>query len=252
MTNMTIDNLKTIVPSVFATAPAPKMSEKYTFVPTLELLESFDREGWKVSSAKQMGKGLYASHQLRLRNGAMPNVGDTLIEAIISNSHNGLLKLSVSAGLHRLVCSNGLTVPTAVSSKISVKHMRVDLGSVRQITDEFAIRLPMIEKSVKRLSETILTEDQAVSMATKAVSLRWESGNLPVGMTISQLLEPARKEDEGMSAWQIFNTLQEKLVRGGLRYSTEKGRRNTMKELKNFQKVNTINTELWELAESYC
>lgn len=252
MTQMTIDNLKTIVPSVFATAPAPKMSEKYTFVPTVEILENFDREGWKVSSAKQMGKGLYASHQLRLRNGAMPNVGDTLLEAIISNSHNGLLKLSVSAGLHRLVCSNGLTVPTAVSSQISVKHMRVDLGSVRQITDEFATRLPLIEKSVKRLTETILTQEQAEDMANKAIKLRWENGSVPVGITIPKLLEPARQEDQGLSAWQVFNTLQEKFIRGGLRYSTEKGRGNTMKELKNFQKVNTINTELWELAESYC
>jgi hypothetical protein len=121
------------------------MSQKYTFVPTVEILENFDREGWKVFSAKQNGMGDYSTHEIRLRNQEMPQVGDSLLEAVIRNSHNGMTSFSVSAGLHRLVCSNGLTVPTSVSDSIVVRHMSVDMSVVRQITDEFADRLPLIK-----------------------------------------------------------------------------------------------------------
>ena len=38
---------------------------------------------------------------------AVTKVGDTLVEAIVKNSHNGMATLNISAGLHRLVCANG-------------------------------------------------------------------------------------------------------------------------------------------------
>ncbi len=82
---LSIETLQEVAPSVFATSPSPKMSDKYTFVPTIEVVENFDREGWKVYSAKQVGKGNYAQHELRLRNGEMPKVGDSLIEAANSS-----------------------------------------------------------------------------------------------------------------------------------------------------------------------
>lgn len=248
---MTTDNLKRIAPSVFTTSPSPKMSNKYTFVPTMEILENFENEGWNVFSAKQVGQGNFALHELRLRNVEFPQVGDSLVEAIIKNSHNGMSSFSVSAGLHRLVCSNGLTVPTSISDKISVRHMRFDLGAVREITDQFAERLPVIQRSVGKMETTFLNEEKMVDFVSKAAVLRWEKGSVPK-INVEDFLRPLRHEDSGNSVWKTFNVVQEKFVRGGLRYQTEKGRFNSMKELKNFQSINKINTNLWELAESYC
>jgi len=199
---LSIETLKQVTPSVFATSPSPKMSQKYTFVPTIEIVENFDREGWKVYSAKQVGSGQYAQHELRLRNGGLPNVGDSLIEAVIRNSHNGLSAFSVSSGLHRLVCSNGLTVPTSVADSISVKHMKFDMGMVREITDQFAERLPVIQRSVGKMETTFLEEERLVDFVNKSALIRWEKGSLP--------------------------------------------------KINVFQNINKINTNLWELAESYC
>ena len=39
---LSIQTLQEIAPSVFATSPDPKMSNKYTFVPTIEVVENFD------------------------------------------------------------------------------------------------------------------------------------------------------------------------------------------------------------------
>lgn len=248
---LSLETLKEQTPSVFATSPSPKMSQKYTFVPTIEIVENFDREGWKVYSANQIGKGQYAQHELRLRNGALPNVGDSLIEAVIRNSHNGLSTFSVSAGLFRLVCSNGLTVPTSVADSISVRHMRFDMGTIREITDQFAERLPVIQRSVGKMETTFLEEDKLVDFVNKSALIRWEKGSLPK-INVEDFLRPERDEDNGNSVWKTFNVIQEKFVRGGLKYQSKKGRLTTMKELKNFQNINKINTNLWELAESYC
>ena len=47
--------IKSIAPAVFATSPSSKMTNKYEFVPTNEVMEMFDREGWQLSSVKQTG-----------------------------------------------------------------------------------------------------------------------------------------------------------------------------------------------------
>jgi hypothetical protein len=246
-----LELLREITPSVFATEPSPKMSNKYTFVPTIDILQNFEKEGWNVVSACQTGKGEYAQHQLRLRNAGMPNVGDSLIEAVIRNSHNGLTSFSVNTGLYRLVCSNGLTVPTSIADSISVKHMKVDMGTIRQITDEFAERLPMVQRSVGKMESTFLNEEKLVDFVNKSAMIRWEKGSIPK-LDIEAFLNPEREGDVGNSVWKTFNVIQEKFVRGGMKYQSKRGRMVSMKELKSFQNINKINTNLWELAESYC
>jgi hypothetical protein len=248
---LSIETLQEVAPSVFATSPSPKMSDKYTFVPTIEVVENFDREGWKVYSAKQVGKGNYAQHELRLRNGELPQVGDSLIEAVIRNSHNGISSFSVSSGLYRLVCSNGLTVPTSVADAISVRHMNFDLGMVREITDQFAERLPVIQRSVGKMESTFLSEGQLVDFVNKSAMIRWEKGSIPK-FKLEDFLRPERDGDVGNSVWKTFNVIQEKFVRGGMKYNSKKGRVVSMRELKNFYNINKVNTGLWELAESYC
>lgn len=249
---LNLQSLKTQAPAVFATSPAPKMSSKYTFVPTVEILENFEREGWQVYSAKQMGSSNYAAHEIRLRNGQLPQVGDSLVEAVVRNSHNGLTTFSVSAGLFRLVCSNGLTVPTSVAETIRVRHLSVDLSVVREITDQFADRLPVIQRSVGRMENTFLNEEKTMDMVKKSTLIRWEKGSIPTSINVEDLLRPERNDDQGNSVWKVFNVIQEKFVRGGTKYTSKRGRLVTMKELKNFNSVNKINTSLWELAESYC
>ena len=154
---ITLDQLKSQTPSVFATSPSTKMSDKYVFVPTMDILENFEREGWELASAKQVGRGIHSVHELRLRNGELPKVGDTLVEAIIRNSHNGMASFRVSAGLHRLVCSNGLTVPTALAESFNIRHSRFDLDEVKRLTESFAGKLPKIEGSVKSESDYVNT-----------------------------------------------------------------------------------------------
>lgn len=246
---ITLEQLKLTAPSIFSTSASPKMSDRYVFVPTENILENFQREGWEIASAKQTGSGMYGVHEIRLRNGELPKVGDTLVEAIIRNSHNGMTTLGVSAGLHRLVCSNGLTVPTALAESFNVRHQRFDLDDVKRLTESFAGKLPKIEKSVNRMMEREMTTDEKIDFVRKSAEIRFSKEKVLSDMEIVGLLTPNRMEDEGNDLWKIFNVVQEKFVRGGMEYSSPKGRRTKLRSLQNIMAVNQVNTKLWELAE---
>jgi len=231
--------IKTNAPSVFATSASPKMTDKYTFVPTDQVLEFFDREGWQIASVKQ----------IRFRNSQLPKVGDTLVEAIVKNSHNGTSAFSLSAGLFRLVCSNGLTVPTAVAEKFKMRHNHFQLDDVKELADNFSKKLPMIENSVSRMMSKELSTEEKIKFVQESAKIRFNAEKTFSDMEIAGLLTPNRNEDEGDDLWRVFNTVQEKFIRGGVQVLNQRGRTSKMRKIDNIIAQNTINTKLWELAE---
>jgi len=248
---MTIQEIKNVAPAIFTTSPSPKMSNRYSFVPTVDIMENFINNGWELSTVRQNGKGIYGVHELRFRNGELPKVGDTLFEAIIKNSHNGLTTLNVSAGLHRLVCSNGLTVPTSTAEQFNVRHMGFDSDEVKRLTESFAKKLPVIQNSVDKMMDRIMTEGEKIQFAKSASIIKWGMGEVPVSLNLETLITPNRIEDNGDDLWTTFNVVQEKFVRGGVEYRTNSGRTTSLRGFKNIMSVNGMNTKLWELAETF-
>ena len=248
---MTIEEIKSTAPAIFATKPSPKMSDKYVFVPTMDILDNFQKQGWELSSVKQTGLGVHGVHELRLRNGGLPKVGDCLVEAIIRNSHNGIATFSVSAGLHRLVCSNGLTVPTSLSESFNLRHQRFDLDEVKQLTESFAERLPIIQSSVDRMMTKVLTTPEKIQFVKQAINTRWKTGTVPATFDVMAIMYPKREEDNKNDLWTVFNVVQENFIRGGLEYTSSRGRKTSSKGLKSIMAVNQVNTKLWDLAEQF-
>lgn len=241
--------IKSIAPAVFATSPSSKMTNKYEFVPTNEVMEMFDREGWQLSSVKQTGRGIHSVHELKYRNGQLPKVGDTVVEAIIRNSHDGSATFSMGAGLFRVCCSNGLVVPTSVVERFSLRHNHFSLDQVKSLAEDFSKKLPRVQESVTRMMEKDLTEKEKLRLIKRAVEIRWAVGNAPATIDISELLTPFRPEDEGSDLWTVFNVIQEKMMRGGFSYQTPRGRRTTLRGIKSIQATHNLNTKLWEAAE---
>jgi len=242
--------IKSIAPAVFATSPSPKLTNKYEFVPTNEVMEMFDREGWQLSSVRQNGKSVYGVHELRFRNGELPAVGDTLVEAIVRNSHDGTTALTVGAGLFRLVCSNGLVVPTSTAEQFTVRHMGFDSDEVKRLTESFAKKLPQIQNSVDKMMDRMLTEGEKIEFAKNASIIKWGMGTVPATLNLEQLITPVREDDFKNDLWTTFNVIQEKFIRGGVEYKTNKGRTTSLRGLKNIIATNQINTKLWTLAET--
>ena len=247
---ITLQELQSVAPSVFNTEKSKKLSDRYTVVPTIDVVNQFINAGWEVSSAKQVGSGVYGKHSVRLRNSELPKVGDSLLEAIITNSHDGRNKLQVGAGLYRLVCSNGLVVPMQEMVKINQRHMNIQMDEVNQITEKFIEISPMIERSVNRMMEKELSMDEKIDFTTKAVGIRWKNTEDISTLTLETIVNPLRVDDFENTLWNTFNVVQEKLIRGG--FVKQQGRKErTVKPITSLAMDTMINKKLWELAETF-
>lgn len=248
----TNETLELSCPAIFATQPSSELSNRYVFVPTLEILENFTKSGWELASVKQMGKSIHGIHELRFRNGELPKIGDCVLEAIVRNSHNGKSSLSIYAGLHRLSSSNRLTIPSSVFESFKVRHMGFNLSDVEELTQSFAKNFPLIKDSVHKMMETELTLEKKIQFIKKSIHLRWKSGNLPKNLDVMRILHPIREQDNKNDVWTILNVIHENFTKGGLNYISDNGRPTKLRAIKNILNLHEINIKLWELATQMC
>ena len=90
-----LDQLREIAPSVFATEPADKVSSRYGFVPTVDVVEELSNRGLVPVFAGQTisrdeNNRPFAKHLLRFRPQYAPTVaGQSVPEVVLMNSHDG-------------------------------------------------------------------------------------------------------------------------------------------------------------------
>jgi hypothetical protein len=248
-----INHLRKQAPSIFATEAFGKMSDKYKFIPTIDVVEALAKEGFtpsKVfeSSVRSEEKRGYAKHLIRFRNiDILPQVGELIPEIVLTNSHDGSSAFQLSAGLYRLVCSNGLTVGADQFSVRQRHSGKVDdvIEGVFSLVDEF----PAIADTAREWQGTRLTPEQQLALATAALPLRWtadEDGKYPV--EASQLLRLRRRADASADLWSTFNVIQENIIKGGVRARTSTGVRRASTAVKSVDGDQRLNKALWTLA----
>lgn len=168
-------------------------------------------------------------------------------EIVIINSYDGTSLLQVEMGLFRCVCMNGLILKSKDLGQIKIRHMGTPSEVGFGIVKEFVNNTTQFVKVAKRLTETILTDDQAFEFATEAAGIRW--GDNVTLEDVEMLMETVRPEDEGKSVWKYLNTFQEKIEGGGIKLTNAS---RVAKAITNIGEKVRMNTELFELADRYC
>lgn len=251
------DQLYKIAPSIFAQEAAHDRSERYRFVPTIEVVDALRDEGFfpvKVSASRsKTEEGVdYVKHSIRFRreqdmNTKMAVVGQVLPEIALTNSHNGTSGFIVDPALLRLACTNGLVVTDSQGS-LRYRHGGKDDLTGRVLEGVFSIveDFPRIADKIEEWSSIQLDDAQRTAFAKAALPLRFdeEDGVPPVA-----LLSPRRYGDAKRDLFTTFNVVQENLVRGGLRMArSETGRRRNSREIKSVDRDLKLNRALWTLA----
>jgi hypothetical protein len=263
-TPLTLDQIAERAPSALATRPYDAMSAKYTYVPTVEIIQGLMKLGFQPFSAIESRtrveeKRGFVKHMLRFRHADMTKalvVGDVIPEVIVINSHDGECCFKLIAGLYRLVCSNGLMVSDAEIDSISVRHT----GNILQdVVDGSQRLIGDAQKSlgtVQRWQQLQLTDGERNAFAESAHTLRFadSDGKITTPITPAQLLTPRRYADQGKDLWTTFNVTQENALKGGLsaiRRNENGGRvrRVSMREVKAIDGQTNLNRALWTLAE---
>ena len=255
--SITLDQLRSQLPQAFATAPASRVSKRYTFIPTSQILEDMDTLGWKVRSItnpkyKSEGKQLHGKHLVRLFHpGIQINAdGDNnFVEIALYNSSDGTSRFKMEAGIFRLVCSNGLVIKSQDFGSINMKHVGYSFESLKEAIDEMVAGLPNVVTKINTFSARQLNQTEMQELAQKAYGLR-NSGRQASADEIATLLAPRRAEDAPNNLWCVFNRIQEAIVTGGSMLVDARGRVRTAKPIRNLDKGLKLNQDLWSLAEA--
>lgn len=109
---LTHEELMQYTPSVFGEDKHASRSDRYSYIPTITLLENLRREGFEPffacqSRVRDPGRRDYTKHMLRLRR-AGQITGQQVPEIILLNSHDGSSSCQILPELFRAVCCNGL------------------------------------------------------------------------------------------------------------------------------------------------
>jgi len=239
-------------PAVFAEQASDKVSSKYTFIPTTRILGVLEGEGWIPTSVQQVnshkeGNKQFAKHLIRLRRDEVltPEVGDTIPEIVLFNSHNGKSNYDLRMGLYRFICSNGMVVSDAEFGSIKIRHMGYSDDQIMAASQEFIDNSTRIMNVVNDWKQVQLKKEQIRSFGLEASRLRFED---PDELTVNTVLQARRSEDMGQDLWTVFNRTQENLLRGGFLVS---GGHRRSREITNIDKNIELNTGLWDLASTY-
>ena len=261
MTPLDDTQLRKAAPSIFASEPWGEVSERYAFIPTISVVDALRGEGFfpvKATQSKSRieGKAEFTKHMIRFRRDdgvAIHSVGDEMPELVLVNSHDRTSSYQLSAGIFRLVCSNGMIVKSANFGDIKVQHSGDIAGQVIEGSYTIISEMPKLMSRMDELKGVQLTPQEQFIFAKSALQLRYpddSAGNSTSPIRPEALLSARRRADAGMDLWTTFNRVQENMIKGGVHGTGSTGRRMSTRKVNSVSEDIRLNKALWLLTEN--
>lgn len=250
---LTTEQLKEQAPALFTTEPHFNVSDKYHFIPTIDIVNEIKKHNWypvsvSEASVRDADKEGYQQHLVRFRHfDDLLAPTDNAVELLLFNSHDRSKSFTISAGIFRFVCSNGLVVAENVFESYKIKHIGDRDDDVAQAVASITAIKPKLMAKIQKLESIQLNQEEKESFARSAISLRFEE-HLEVDH--KNLLIPHRGEDNKNDLYTVCNVIQENLLRGNVSgVNKESGRRFTSRAITSISKDTEINQAMWDIAE---
>ena len=258
------------------------LSKHYSFVPTMNVVNDLRALGYEVVDAKQVRarkkstRG-YQKHMITLEHPKykLDQVNEVEIsdgktetqvkkpteypQILLTNSHDGGNAFTLSAGIFRLVCSNGLVIKTEDYGTARLVHKGYSFEAVQELVKQFEETVAEVLNKITEMKKVELTKEQQIEFAKKAALLRftaksYNEDNIADVVDIDDLLNVDRKEDAGNGLYEVFNRVQESIVQGKYLYAAS-GKVNDAdtktrkaRPIKNFKQSIDVNKKLSALA----
>lgn len=248
---LTHDELFRTVPSIFSETKHDSRSERYTYIPTITLLDNLKREGFQPFFACQtrvrdLSKRDHTKHMLRLRREGQIT-GNQVPEIILLNSHDGSSSYQMLPGLFRAVCQNGL-ICGETFGEVRVPHKGDVVERVIEGAYEVLGIFGRVDEKREEMQQMILPPPAQEALAKAALTYRFGDEHHPV--TESQILSPRRWQDDNPDLWTTYQRIQENLIKGGLRGRNAQGRNQQTRSVRGIDGDVKLNRALWVMAET--
>jgi Domain of unknown function (DUF932) len=259
---MSNEEIMHYAPSAFAATPYHAQSSRYAFIPTVAVIDGMRNAGFLPVKASQSNcriadKRDFTKHMIRFRSAAALSqtavVGDSVLEAVLINSHDGTSAYKLMCGIFRFVCSNGMVVADSLLESINIRHTGNVIGDVIDGSNRILENGPRVMNVVNDWKRLQLTMPEQKLLAESAHSLRFpadEDGKVHTNVTPEMLLQPSRREDNRPDLWHTFNRIQENSIKG-MRTRDQHWRRVSSRNIKGIDQDVRLNRALWTLAEKF-
>ncbi len=251
---LTNEELKSKAPSLFQEQPYHEVSEKYHFIPTIDIVENLREQSWFPVSVSEAGvrdvaKDGFQQHYVRFQNFQdLINPSGNVVELLLFNSHDRSKSFTISAGIYRYVCSNGLVIADSVFDSYKIKHLGDRNNDVENAVARITEVKPKLLSKIAKFESIKLNKQEKEAFMQSALPLRFEN-HLKLDNP-NELLTPLRDEDTKDDLYTTLNVLQENLLSSKISgYNKDTGRRFTSKEITSISKDVEINKGLWDIAE---
>ncbi len=243
-------------PSIFAPAKHASRSERYAYIPTIEVLRGLKKEGFEPFMVAQgrsriEGRSEFTKHLIRMRHAGHVSTRPETNEIIHINSHDGASSYQMLCGVIRFICCNGLVVGD-IANDIRIPHK----GQAKEDVIDAAFRVledfEAVDESIDAMKSVSLEPEEQRAFASAALALRYGErgeGQPPAPITVDQVGEARRAEDVSDSLWLAMNRLQENMQRGGQPGRSTQGRRIRTRAVGSIDRTVSLNRALWILAE---
>jgi len=195
------------------------LSKRYKLIPTQSVLDRFIAKGFYVSKVS-LPKSIKAAHIVRLRHDKLKLEGKDFIEVVIMNSYNGTMALKINLGVYRLICSNGMVAGKNLFSH-TIKH--VGQNFYEQV-DEAIVQImrsaKKLEKVINKFKAKILSDTEIALFAEHCYTEKLKTEKKLFYIDLDQSIIPRRFGDQAKDLWTVLNVIQERIIRGGIRYAT--------------------------------
>lgn len=238
-----------VVPAAFASTPSNRVSDRYSFISTSDIVDELRDRGWQPVRATQNRRGdmAHGTHRINFRQPDIDyrGVGDVVPEISLLNNHMGLSKARLFAAMFRLACSNGMVVATGMVTQAVVIHRGEASIEIDGALDEATETLGIAAEQIRDWRGIELGQLQRVEFAREAGLIR---GHQDGHFNPHAFLTTRRSIDEGSDLWTTLNVVQENVIRGGVRAGSNRRR---LRGITNVSEDQRINTALWELADNF-
>ncbi|EBS6356466.1 DUF945 domain-containing protein [Salmonella enterica subsp. enterica serovar Albany] len=248
---LTHEELMRHVPSVFSENKHESRSDRYTYIPTITLLDNLQREGFRPFFACQTrvrdeSKREHTKHMLRLRREGQIT-GKQVPEIILLNSHDGSSSYQMLPGLFRAICCNGLVCGKSFG-EVRVPHKGNVVERVIEGAYEVLGIFDKVEEKRDAMQSLMLPPPAQHALAKAVLMYRFGEDHHPI--TESQLLAPRRWQDESGDLWTTYQRIQENLIKGGLSGRSVQGKRARTRAINGIDSDVKLNRALWVMAEN--
>lgn len=242
-------------PSIFSEGQHQSRSDRYEFISTIDVLNGLKKEGflpYSVSQTRARSENQnYTKHMVRLRP-IDQKIDDVANEIILVNSHNGTSSYRMFSGCFRFICLNGM-ISGDMNTDIRIRHTGNAIHNVIEGAYTIIKDFDRMNETREAMKNIRLSNDAQLQFAKAALCSRYgldSDNNIQSPINEYGILRVNRREDRENTLWNTFNTVQENMIKGGVRYTTENHRRVSTKPVRNIDNNIKLNQALWILGET--